>query len=62
MESGGSKTLWSLTKFCFDFTFLKSDNQEFWKAVFVLSTHSYALSFESTTKPVGVVCLSLTGI
>ncbi len=42
MESGGSKTLWSPSKFL-----------KFGKLFFVLSTHSYALSFESTTKPLG---------
>ncbi len=41
MESGGSKTLWSPSKI------LKSGKLS------SFSTHSYALSFESTTKPLG---------
>ncbi len=55
MESGGSKTLWSQSKF---FSLFLENNLE---SCLHSHTHSYALNFFSTSNPVGVVWLILTG-
>lgn len=41
--------------------FVKSDNQQFWKAVFVLTHILMRLALSPLQNPLGVVWLSLTG-
>ncbi len=60
MDSGGSKTLWSPSKFCFCLHFFEKSESKKSGKLFMFSTHSMFLH-RVHQNPLGVVWLSLTG-